>query len=165
MRRKLKNRVAAQTARDRKKARMDEVEITVSHLEEQNKRLQDENRALRQQTSALTLENQGLKERLGWPKEGIVKGVKSEVPESAVLFPLPQEQTLNLSPSTMHSAVFLMTFSLIFLTSLTSLMKQVKVTAPLLRSLQPTDDKSKPYALALEKWWGPQQKSWNPSKN
>lgn len=167
LRRKLKNRVAAQTARDRKKARVDEIELMLAQVEEQNKQLLDENRILRQQTGALTQENQELKKRLELPSEGIVNGEKSVLSESAVLVPLPKEQQLTLSPSMMHSVAFLMTYSLICLTSLTNLMKQAKVTPQLLHSLQHHMGKENRPCVnkVLDKWWGPQQKSWNPSKN
>lgn len=168
LRRKLKNRVAAQTARDRKKARIDEIELMLAQLEEQNKQLLDENRALRQQTGVLTQENKELKERLGLPSEGIVNGEKSVLSESAVLVPLPKEQQLTLSPSMMHSVAFLMTYSLICLTSLTNLMKQAKVTPQLLHSLQQHHkgkENNPCINTVLDKWWGPQQRSWNPSKN
>ncbi|KAM6052293.1 X-box-binding protein 1 isoform 2-T2 [Chlamydotis macqueenii] len=58
LRRKLKNRVAAQSARDRKKARMTE-------LEQQNQKLLLENQLLRERTRSLALENQELRCRLG----------------------------------------------------------------------------------------------------
>ena len=48
--RKLKNRVAAQAARDRKKQYMDELEEMVANLQSENKRLEQENTLLRQQT-------------------------------------------------------------------------------------------------------------------
>ncbi|KAL3243765.1 hypothetical protein MRX96_019715 [Rhipicephalus microplus] len=57
MRRKLKNRVAAQSARDRKKARMDE-------LEEQRTALIEENRLLRKRLEECQRENQQLVQRL-----------------------------------------------------------------------------------------------------
>lgn len=63
--RKLKNRVAAQTARDRKKAMMSDLEIQVAKLMEENKRLQRENSNLKHRSSALLTENSSLKERLG----------------------------------------------------------------------------------------------------
>lgn len=40
--RKLKNRVAAQTSRDRKKAKMDEMDYRIRSLEERNEKLVDE---------------------------------------------------------------------------------------------------------------------------
>jgi len=47
MRRKLKNRMAAQSARDRKKAHMDDLEKLVLRLEKQNAALMKENQSLR----------------------------------------------------------------------------------------------------------------------
>ncbi|XP_036133136.1 LOW QUALITY PROTEIN: X-box-binding protein 1 [Molossus molossus] len=65
LRRKLKNRVAAQTARDRKKARMSELEQQVVDLEEENQKLLLENQLLREKTHDLVVENQELRQRLG----------------------------------------------------------------------------------------------------
>ncbi|XP_049519467.1 X-box-binding protein 1 [Dermacentor silvarum] len=65
MRRKLKNRVAAQSARDRKKARMDELEEQVTQLQADCKvALMEENRLLRQRLEECQRENQRLVERL-----------------------------------------------------------------------------------------------------
>ncbi|XP_077456866.1 LOW QUALITY PROTEIN: X-box-binding protein 1 [Stigmatopora argus] len=65
LRRKLKNRVAAQTARDRKKAKMGELEQQVLELELENQKLQIENRLLRGKNNNLLTENDELKHRLG----------------------------------------------------------------------------------------------------
>ncbi|XP_037672881.1 LOW QUALITY PROTEIN: X-box-binding protein 1 [Choloepus didactylus] len=65
LRRKLKNRVAAQTARDRKKARMSELEQQVVDLEEENQKLLLENQLLREKTHGLVVENQELRQCLG----------------------------------------------------------------------------------------------------
>ncbi|XP_073322098.1 LOW QUALITY PROTEIN: X-box-binding protein 1 [Pagrus major] len=64
LRRKLKNRVAAQTARDRKKAKMGELEQQVLELELENQKLHIENRLLREKTSGLMTENEELRQRL-----------------------------------------------------------------------------------------------------
>ncbi|TSU24215.1 X-box-binding protein 1 [Bagarius yarrelli] len=65
LRRKLKNRVAAQTARDRKKAKMGELEQQVLELENENQKLYLENQMLRDRTSDLMSENEELRQRLG----------------------------------------------------------------------------------------------------
>ncbi|XP_068102478.1 LOW QUALITY PROTEIN: X-box-binding protein 1 [Hyperolius riggenbachi] len=65
LRRKLKNRVAAQTARDRKKARMGELEQQVLDLELENEKLLIENQVLREKSHGLMTENQELRQRLG----------------------------------------------------------------------------------------------------
>jgi len=82
MRRKLKNRVAAQTARDRKKQRMSELEDALALIEAENKRLQAENDSLKQCTSQLSNENVLLKQRLCTPSNPLdavtTDGVKVE---------------------------------------------------------------------------------------
>ncbi|KAJ3604229.1 hypothetical protein NHX12_028970 [Muraenolepis orangiensis] len=65
LRRKLKNRVAAQTARDRKKAKMGDLEQQVLELELENHKLHIENGLLREQSSGLLTENEELRQRLG----------------------------------------------------------------------------------------------------
>ncbi|XP_062873926.1 LOW QUALITY PROTEIN: X-box-binding protein 1 [Trichomycterus rosablanca] len=65
LRRKLKNRVAAQTARDRKKAKMGELEQQVLELELENQKLHLENQMLQDRTGDLLNENEELRQRLG----------------------------------------------------------------------------------------------------
>jgi len=88
-RRKLKNRVAAQVARDKKKARMDDLESIVENLQQENKRLTAENERLQAENAALS------------SRETVTEGsrnfssTKQVFPvESAELIhgPLPQEQ-------------------------------------------------------------------------
>lgn len=64
LRRKLKNRVAAQSARDKKKAKMDELEIIVKALERKQNDLADENKLLHRGMSELRKENEDLKAEL-----------------------------------------------------------------------------------------------------
>uniref|UniRef100_G3MKI9 X-box-binding protein 1 n=1 Tax=Amblyomma maculatum TaxID=34609 RepID=G3MKI9_AMBMU len=64
MRRKLKNRVAAQSARDRKKARMDELEEQVTQLQADRLALKEENRLLRQRLEQSEREKEELLRRL-----------------------------------------------------------------------------------------------------
>eukprot|EP00091_Calanus_sinicus_P001317 TRINITY_DN1129_c0_g1_i3.p1 TRINITY_DN1129_c0_g1~~TRINITY_DN1129_c0_g1_i3.p1 ORF type:complete len:227 (-),score=33.99 TRINITY_DN1129_c0_g1_i3:420-1100(-) len=72
MRRKLKNRVAAQTARDKKKAQTDEMEVMIQQLRddrqrmlEENSRLQAVNTQLQLDNATLQQENTDLKSKLG----------------------------------------------------------------------------------------------------
>ncbi|XP_033191509.2 LOW QUALITY PROTEIN: X box binding protein 1 [Bombus vancouverensis nearcticus] len=60
-RKKLKNRVAAQTSRDRKKAKLDELEETVRTLREQNELLTQECSMLRSQNEILVTETKRLR--------------------------------------------------------------------------------------------------------
>ena len=95
MSRKLKNRVAAQTARDRKKQRMTELEEALASLQAENNRLAAENEALKQSSGELIHENCQLRQRLEMPTSEVASGKLSDVKsEPAVLStPLPREQT------------------------------------------------------------------------
>ncbi|XP_062504989.1 X-box-binding protein 1-like [Corticium candelabrum] len=64
LRRKLKNREAAQSARDRKKARMDELEKVVKELQQQNEALTQENHALKARLQQSNTENSQLRGQL-----------------------------------------------------------------------------------------------------
>lgn len=59
-RRKLKNRVAAQSARDRKKLRMEELEKELEQLKDQNEKLKNENQILKENAKLLIEENRKL---------------------------------------------------------------------------------------------------------
>ncbi|XP_046870574.1 LOW QUALITY PROTEIN: X-box-binding protein 1 [Hypomesus transpacificus] len=97
LRRKLKNRVAAQTARDRKKAKMGELEQQVLDLEIENEKLHIENELLRDKTCDLMSENEDLRQRLGLDtlevmdkvqvleSSGMDAGLETGSSESAVL--------------------------------------------------------------------------------
>ena len=89
--RKLKNRVAAQTARDRKKARMSELEQQVVDLEEENQKLLLENQLLREKTHGLVVENQELRQRLGM--DALMTEEEAETKVSYVLYLVPYVRT------------------------------------------------------------------------
>ncbi|NXN07517.1 XBP1 protein, partial [Indicator maculatus] len=194
LRRKLKNRVAAQSARDRKKARMTELEQQVVELEEENQKLLLENQLLRERTCNLTLENQELRCRLGLDalkteeeekekesKESQVDeiGLVTGSAESAALrlrVPLQQVQAQQ-SPFLITStwilmAVTLQTQSLICSWAFWTVWTQTCFSNTLIQS-QPawrswrkrSVEKQIPYHPPPLPLWGPHQLSWQPLMN
>ena len=107
--RKLKNRVAAQTARDRKKMRMQELEEAVAALEAENQRLQMENNALKEQTGSLSKENTLLREKLGTANCESTQPERCNPPESAALNPpLQQEKGSILSLAASQLLIYML---------------------------------------------------------
>ncbi|NXD26883.1 XBP1 protein, partial [Spelaeornis formosus] len=195
LRRKLKNRVAAQSARDRKKARMTELEHQVVELEEENQKLLRENQLLRERTCNLARENQELRCRLGldalkMEEEGdefqVVK--ESQVDkirlvtgsaESAALrlrVPLQQVQAQQ-SPFLIVSmwilmAVTLQTLSLISCWAFWTVWTQRCFSNMLIQSQSAWKswrkrslEKQVPYQPPYLPLWGPHQLSWKPLMN
>lgn len=152
MRRKLKNRIAAQTARDRKKEKMDTLEEQLTSLEEENQRLKSQNATLQQKTTKLVTENASLKERLCAESREASHGLES----AALRVSLPKEQTRVMFQLMTHYIAFLMTLNLVHSwKSSKSLPERHQKSAQVPQI--PTEHKFQ--------WWGPQQRSWNPSKN
>lgn len=97
MRRKLKNRVAAQNARDKKRARMEEVEVELQRIKAHAKALEAKNAQLARENERLVVENDELrnaevKVRLGQSQEASGPLVVRQPPESAELTNAPQQQ-------------------------------------------------------------------------
>lgn len=193
LRRKLKNRVAAQTARDRKKALMTELEEQVAKLQEQNKRLMKENAELRISRSTLQQENHRLKKCLsdttttstttsaatdkleGTDSLALSCKPEPDSPRSAApAVSLPKEQIQALSRLMMHYAACALTVSLMLcLACYKSSTEKVESSS---RKRKQTRPARRPSAtlecLPLTEncspraaWWGPHQQSWNPSMN
>ncbi|XP_002162708.1 X-box-binding protein 1 [Hydra vulgaris] len=108
IRRKLKNRVAAQSARDRKRERMTELEQIVSRLENENKELKKSNEELKSSMAYLMEQNKELRVRMGIEIENdhtytqcngvsdnsiVIK--KEEVPSKHALLKVSQQQKLK----------------------------------------------------------------------
>merc|ERR1712123_496270 len=98
MRRKLKNRVAAQTARDKEKAQTDEMEITIDQLKddrqrmlEENSRLQAVNTQLQLDNATLQQENTDIKRHLELPPSPVSLPPNSPLP--SLLAPEPSSPT------------------------------------------------------------------------
>ncbi|XP_072164032.1 uncharacterized protein [Diadema setosum] len=198
MRRKLKNRVAAQTARDRKKAQMDGLENTASLLEARNKQLQIENTLLRKENQSLADENAQLKRRLQGKTEetsvvvldhgycvdsttssSIHLSVKKEAdaePSEPAALSSPPQQELARRLLTLLSMMLTWSLTMSYLACSASSTKQPRVE-PFASSRTPQGswEQEQPLCLVTKKskrassgdqeWWGPQQQSWNPSKN
>uniref|UniRef100_A0A8C9S8Q1 X-box-binding protein 1 n=1 Tax=Scleropages formosus TaxID=113540 RepID=A0A8C9S8Q1_SCLFO len=187
LRRKLKNRVAAQTARDRKKAKMGELEQQVLELELENQKLQMENSLLREQTRSLLTENQQFRERLGLDalevKEKVKKvpsgvdapGVVIGSSESAALrlrVPLQKvqaQQSSKLRESTWTLALVvsaLQTLSLIScLAFWTSLSQNSSGVTPWIQEPCWSRLLWNQYLPPHIHLWGPHQRSWKPIMN
>ncbi|NXC80480.1 XBP1 protein, partial [Cercotrichas coryphoeus] len=193
LRRKLKNRVAAQSARDRKKARMTELEQQVVELEEENQKLLRENQLLRERTCDLARENQELRCRLGLDalkteeeegdefQESQVDEIRlvTGSAESAALrlrVPLQQVQAQQ-SPFLMAStwilmAVILQTLSLISSWAFWTAWTQRCFSDMLIQSQRAWKswrkrslEKQIPYQPPCLPLWGPHQLSWKPLMN
>lgn len=93
----MKNRVAAQTARDRKKALLGDLEEQLACLEDENKRLAKENAELKTHSGILSQENLELKERLGTISVTSIKTESGSHGSAVPLVPLPQGQIQALS--------------------------------------------------------------------
>lgn len=163
MRRKLKNRVAAQTARDRKKAIMSDLEIQVAKLMEENKRLQRENNSLKERSSELLNENSSLKERLG-TDVSLVKMEEETSGSAASFVSLPRGQPSLPSHPVMPYVLTLCLYLAVYTkvqvppTKLQMLMSNLyansKLSQEKIHKLDP-----------ILQWWGRHQQNWNPSMN
>ncbi|KAG8456194.1 hypothetical protein GDO86_002114 [Hymenochirus boettgeri] len=192
LRRKLKNRVAAQTARDRKKARMGELEQQVVDLEIENEKLMLENKILREKSHSLVTENSELRQRLGLGALEMKEEEEEEIEvlnqsridnvrpvtgsaESAALrlrAPLQQEQAQtspNLKVSTwILTALTLQTLSVISCWAFWKAWTQTCCLPVKQVSLEAQKKREKnpiPYPPPHLLLWGPHQPSWKPLMN
>uniref|UniRef100_A0A0P4VVL3 X-box-binding protein 1 n=1 Tax=Scylla olivacea TaxID=85551 RepID=A0A0P4VVL3_SCYOL len=190
MRRKLKNRVAAQTARDRKKLRMDQLESQLADLTEhvseltnlaailtnKNTELMEQNVALQEKLAQCTCTGQvetrkkpaqsmtSSKEPKGPRVEGVM--VPVTVPTDGSAASTPQQRAVGtlaviriMALSTLCSQwVTQAVMALVVDSALHQ--QQEKEMAEVKYREHPLPVKKRPMC---GKWWGPQQRSWNPA--
>lgn len=174
MRRKFKNRVAAQSARDRKKVQMETQDKQIAELSCELSKLREENAQLRLQNEELVEENKSMKLQLlniETKCQQIDKKVESKNESrqpveyaSLISASLLKKQELTASHRWMMLFVgwlmLILTKSSISFKNLDK--KSLKTT---LLALLFHLEKNSRHENPKLKWWGPQQNSWNPSKN
>ncbi|VDO90442.1 unnamed protein product [Heligmosomoides polygyrus] len=107
-RRKMKNRIAAQTARDRKKYRSQRLEDVIRELLEQNEILREENEVLRMENQDLTQQNRSLIARLEGASDDVTTVCQTASTKPVVYEEvLPYEVISEKSGTAVESAAFI----------------------------------------------------------
>ena len=187
MRRKLKNRVAAQNARDKKRAKMDDMDDMIKNLEDEKEKLRKENERLMLTNQRLMQENQTLKGGLSSPSLDMVKVELPPSPpaslppcspasmtslnhDQTVVVPAPSETaalTHELLPKGQGAGMAASSEKGNVEASLAAacLFWTCLVTSPLLSGNKNTSSRA---TLPLKKrskgWWGAHQSAWNPAR-
>jgi len=193
MRRKLKNRVAAQYARDRKKVLVDEMAITISDLQQEKLQLTHENDVLKRTNQQLVQEVASLKRALSLAGGVEVEEVKEKTFESAAFISdrQPRDQVFSEAEPVSHpcqpdsssssnknnnffSCLMLMMASLTIASSRLATrssppsmtVSRDSFTKCSLKSLNALQDLTQQEESDRRDphWWGSQQQSWNPAK-
>lgn len=185
-RKKLKNRVAAQTSRDRKKQRMDELESSIllmsqelEAITKQNAALTTENNLLKQQLQDAQLTTTALLETLQSEKCSCGKTPKdnaqttsaevpsvSSRPAESIRHPLLKGLDGKQADSLSVLRILLMTFLLSQNSLQTWELAKISQTLETWSDLRKASSKKplpvKRISQAWNQWWGRHQKSWNP---
>merc|ERR1711874_629903 len=103
MRRKLKNRVAAQNARDKKKAQCEDMEKLINQMSEERRKLVEENSRLQEFNSKLQLDNASLQEENTELKQRL--GINPVDPQLTLELPLSPLSNPPSSPAVSPEAV------------------------------------------------------------
>lgn len=177
-RKKLKNRIAAQSSRDRKKAKMDDLESEVRELKEEKESLAVRCLRLEEESQRLAEENRQLREQLSqtrrvgceptavtgpaesWASDPPQQGRGSQPARGLTLLTLLLMAVSHHYPTSWMSS-----------TAMTSSLSSKSWQAASLKKLLQTGLQMKEKRIILEavaretemlKWWGPHQKTWNP---
>lgn len=169
LRRKIKNRVAAQSARDRKKALLENLEDDNKILQSEIKTINRKNEELAKRNEELMKENEELRKRLEAQDnlshtnascEGCRKK-ESLGHASSINVSLPQRQdSQTLIILLMMPCIGLM---ILYLMSSLKAYRNLMMKSKFLTTECIVPSFKKNYQMT--QWWGPHQKSWNPSKN
>ena len=189
--RKLKNRVAAQTARDRKKLRMDQLESQLSDLTEhvseltnlasiltsKNTELMEENETLQEQLSQCTCkrlveaqekQSQSMtcsQEPQDYRVEGVMVPVTVPTDGSAASTPQPRAVSTLAVIRIMALSTLCSQWATQAIMALVmdSALYQQQENKEMLNVKYPEYPLPVKKRLMCDKWWGPQQQSWNPA--
>ncbi|KAK5645492.1 hypothetical protein RI129_006792 [Pyrocoelia pectoralis] len=182
-RKKLKNRVAAQTSRDRKKAKMEEMEHAIQELFYKNEELMKECKELRNTNKKLNEENTAFRNSQNTCRCNQNSVVESEAQQgSAASIPLPKGRdtysTTVLKTKTVTALWKIVLACLLYQTC--SMTSTKTLTSTLWKNLPRASYKISPQTWKLllrrqiaknhslvmsstnSRWWGRHQNNWNP---
>lgn len=188
-RKKLKNRVAAQTSRDRKKAKMDDMERTIKDFSVENQNLKETCTLLQSERDELALRNEELERQMEELKRRLNErsvGCATTTNGSAESLPLLKElesqsilRTIKKSENSNGSVLWkIIALCLLYRTcSKTSMhpdwknlqkacsqMSSQTWQTILLETARQMPKQTAQQSECLDQWWGPDQSSWNPPK-
>lgn len=171
-RKKLKNRVAAQTSRDRKKVKMDEMEYRIQTLETNNEKLMKEMASLKALNERLISENESLRKQLSAARDAVGAGLAGPAAS------LPQQQD---GPAATVERAARLVLAMCLLSQTSSHKSTLSSTSAVSSNLPRVCSRILMQKIAQDplqippevilrnvgnkmNWWGPHQSNWNPVK-